>query len=197
MHLGRVRNRRPGRSCYQLTKLCELGGSKAVTDLAARGSPDEAELNMILNLVVGIKPKNEMQAALAAQMVAVHLMTMKLAEHSLMHSQAIAPQMAAVAGKLARTFALQTETLAKLQGRVTTRQKITVRYENHEHQHVHMTKGRKILEGNPTQRMPMHLSPRCSAKTRTAQPCQAPAVERDASVPNARRKRIGRPRRHR
>ncbi len=60
---------------YQLTELCdrdwhpddEAGGGEWV--------PDECELNMILNMVASIKPRNEMEAALAAQMVAVHLMT--------------------------------------------------------------------------------------------------------------------------
>jgi hypothetical protein len=128
---------------YQLTKLCEQTWHPNDEKGGGEWVPDECELNMILNMVSGIKPKNEMQAALAAQMVAVHLMTMKVAERCLTSYQCSDPNMVAVASKLARTFAIQTEVLAKLQGRRTSRQKITVSYEKHEHQHVHVHRGEK------------------------------------------------------
>lgn len=134
---------------YQLTKLCEqnrhpddeVGGGEWV--------PDECELNMILNIVSGIKPKNEMQAALAAQMVVVHMMIMKVGERCLRVYGCADPHLVAAASKLARTFAIQTEALAKLQGRKTSRQKITVSYEKHEHKHVHMHRGEDENGGQP------------------------------------------------
>jgi len=126
---------------YGLTKLCEQNWHPDDKNGGGEWVPDECELNMILNMVSGIKPKNEMQAALAAQMVAVHMMAMKVSAKCLTTYQCADSRMLAVASKLARTFAIQTETLAKLQGRRTTRQKITVRYEKHEHKHVHMHRG--------------------------------------------------------
>ena len=48
------------------------------------------------------------------------------------------PRSCAIAGKLARTYALQLETMAKLKGR-GSRQRITVRkYSQHEHKHIHL-----------------------------------------------------------
>jgi hypothetical protein len=82
--------------------------------------PDECQLNLILNMVAGIKPRNEMQAALAAQMVAVHLMAMKVAERCLKPTLCADHRLLSAASKLARTFAIQSEALAKLQGRRTS-----------------------------------------------------------------------------
>ncbi len=126
---------------YQLTELCTQQWHQSEDGQSGEWYPDERELNMILNVVAGIKPKNEMQAALAAQMVAVHLMMMKVAERCLRTFNCGDPHMVAAASKLARTFAIQTEALAKLQGRRTSRQKITVSYEKHEHKHVHVEGG--------------------------------------------------------
>lgn len=125
-----------------LVQLTELCGKVWHPDAGGGGEwfPDETELNMILNFVAGIKPRNEMEAALGAQMVAVHLMAMKAAAQSI-EGHCVNERTAAIAGKLARTFVMQTDALAKLKGKKTTRQKITVRYERHEHKHVHVHPG--------------------------------------------------------
>jgi hypothetical protein len=133
----------------QLTKLCDQNWHPDDEKGGGEWVPDECELNMILNMVSGIKPKNEMQAALAAQMVAVHLMMMSVTERCLRVYKCADPHLANAASKLARTFAMQTEALAKLQGRRTSRQKITVRYEKHEHQHVHMHRGEEEIGSQP------------------------------------------------
>ena len=113
---------------YQLTELCSQNWHPSeVEGEHGQWCPDEAEVNMVLNMVAGIKPRNELEAAQAAQMVAVHLMTMRLSAKAL-KGAVVAPQDAAIAGKLARTFVMQAEGLAKLRGRKpTTRQTITVR----------------------------------------------------------------------
>lgn len=133
----------------QLTELC---GQTFHPDDAGGGEwcPDERELNMILNMVAGIRPRNEMEAALAAQMVAVHLMTMKASAQS-MQGYGVDPLTAAIAGKLARTFVMQSEALAKMRGGKTTRQKITVKHEKHihEHKHVHLDGGVPESRGQP------------------------------------------------
>jgi len=128
---------------YHLTELCTLEWHPAKGD-GGQGEwrPDERELNMVLNIVAGIKPKNEMEAALAAQMVAVHLMQVRLSARAL--GGFIVAEDAAIASKLARTFAMQIDTLSRLKGkRSFSKQTITVRQEKHvhHHQHVHVAGG--------------------------------------------------------
>jgi hypothetical protein len=113
--------------------------------------PDECQLNMILNMIAGIQPRNEMEAALAAQMVAVHMMMMGVSARALQTYACADPRMAAVAAKLARTFAIQNETLAKLRGRKISRQSIKVSHEKHvhQHQHVHVHRGGDGIGNQP------------------------------------------------
>jgi hypothetical protein len=118
----------------QLAELCPT-----VRDDNGDRFPSDLHLNAALNIVSGIRPRNEMEAALAAQMVAVHFMTMKVANEALGHNWVDARN-AAIAGKLARTFCMQTDTLARLRGRVG-KQTIKVKYERHEHRHVHVGEG--------------------------------------------------------
>jgi hypothetical protein len=100
--------------------------------------PSETELNAALNIVSGTRPRNEVEACLAAQMVAVHLLQMQTAEFALRTFGMI--HHAAVAGKLARTFAMQCDTLNRLQGKAG-KQHIKVTYERHDHKHVHIEEG--------------------------------------------------------
>ncbi len=126
---------------FQLAELCSQNWHP-LDDGGGEWCPDERDLNMILNFVAGVRPKNELEAALAAEMVAVHLMTMKLSAKAL--TGQITAQDAAVASKLAKTFATQIDTLSRLQGRrPSTKQTITVRQQKHVHlhQHVHVTGG--------------------------------------------------------
>ncbi len=177
---------------HHLVRLCdqhwhpddEAGGGEWV--------PDECQLNMILNMVAGIKPKNEMQAALAAQMVAVHMMTMAVSERCLRTYGCADPHLLSAASKLARTFAIQTEALGKMQGRKTSRQKITVKHEHHqhEHQHVHMHRGKTEIGSQPHAK-----GADASFATLLRDNAPAPAVpltssEGQARVPNARRSAI-------
>ena len=112
----------------QLSGLC-------IGSYGGHWEPNEQELNAALNMVSGIRPRNEVEAALAVQMVAAHMMMMKLSAQALRNPYGD-PRTAALAGKLARTYAMQCETLAKLKGRAG-KQKITVKYERHDHRHEH------------------------------------------------------------
>src|SRR5262245_39898656 len=49
----------------QLAALC-------ITDVRGVWAPDEIQLNAMLNIIAGARPKNEVQACLVAQMCAVH-----------------------------------------------------------------------------------------------------------------------------
>jgi hypothetical protein len=91
------------------------------------------------------------QAAMAAQMVAVHMMAMKTAARAL-EGLGADTRTAALAAKLARTFTSQWEALMRHRGkRRTTRQTITVSHQkhvhNHHHQHLHQQGGGSEIEG--------------------------------------------------
>lgn len=107
---------------------------------------DENEFSAALAMVNAIKPKNEMEAALAAQMVAIHLLQMKVAARAIRYEYDT--KTAAVSGKLARTFAIQLDALQRLRGRPTSsRQSIKVTKELH--QHVHYHRGATETGGQP------------------------------------------------
>lgn len=112
--------------------------------------PNEREMNAALAMVADMKPDNVAQAALAAQMVAVHLMTMRLSQYALNRGGMIMEREAALAGKLARTFVQQIEAMQGLKGkRRSTRQTITVKKELHQSVHYHDHRGSEENERQP------------------------------------------------
>ena len=121
----------------QLEALCSL---ENWDEAAKQWRLDENEFSAALAMVNAIKPRNEMEAALAAQMVSVHLMQMKCAARAILFEHDT--QTAAVAAKLARTFVMQTQALQSLRGRSkTARQSIKVTKELHQHVHYHDDRG--------------------------------------------------------
>jgi hypothetical protein len=123
-----------------MSQLEELCSEKWWDEEAHQWRLNEHTFNTVLTLVSAIKPRNEMEAALAAQMAAVHLLTMKVTARALRYDSDT--RTAATAGKLARTFAMQMETLQGLRGkRRTTRQSIKVTKELHQHVHYHHDRG--------------------------------------------------------
>ncbi len=119
-----------------LSVLC----ASAWNDAAKCWVPDEDELTAVLHIVAAHRPKNEAQAALAAQIAATHMITMKVAKHAYSHpydSRTVSSY-----AKLAKTAASQVETMSGLKGkRRTTRQQINVVHEKHIHQHQHVHAG--------------------------------------------------------
>ena len=109
---------------------------------------NEQTFNTVLTLVSAIKPRNEIEAALAAQMAAVHMLTMKVTARAIKYDYDT--RTAATAGKLARTFAMQMETLQGLRGkRRTARQSIKVTKELHQHVHYYDNRGGGENERQP------------------------------------------------
>lgn len=169
---------------YQLSELCaqRWHPAQAEGEVPER-CPDERELNMALAMVASQKPRNEMEAALAASMVAVHLLTMKTAAAALA-PYTIDVRTAATAGKLARTFAILTEAMAKQKGRRTARQSIKVSHEKHihqhHHQHIHVDQGSADFGGQP------HVSGDSGVQKygRTAQPAGCPALRSEDPAGN-------------
>lgn len=82
------------------------------------GEASEAKANFLLSVVKGIKPKDEIEAMLAAQMAAVHSATMTFARR-LNHVDNLAQQDSAerAFNKLARTFTAQIEALKRYRSR--------------------------------------------------------------------------------
>jgi hypothetical protein len=184
-----------------LTMLCQqhrtpTGEMDEHGNTAAVYLPDEVELNMLLQMVGGIRPRNEMEAALAAQMVAVFLLQIK-ASSAALKGWSLDERTAAIAGKLARTYAMQMDTLNRMRGKArSTKQKIVVTHEKHihHHQHVHMEGAAAEFGGQPHE----------PEERRTARNCSgAPLPRSDASgivvpmpckqgkepMPSARRRR--------
>jgi hypothetical protein len=110
---------------------------------AGGGEVDEKRLNFMLAVVKGIKPRDQMEAMLAAQMAAVHMATMKfsryLAEADQLDHRDSAER---TLNKLMRTFVTQMEALKRY--RTGGEQTVTV-------QHVNVGEGGQAIVGNVTQ----------------------------------------------
>jgi hypothetical protein len=104
---------------------------------------DEDGLNFMLSVVKGIKPKDQLEAMLAAQMAAIHTATMTFARR-LARVEIIAQQDSAerALNKLARTYAMQMEALKRY--RSGGEQKVTVH-------HVSVNEGGQAIVGNVNQ----------------------------------------------
>lgn len=164
--------------------------------------PAEDELIAAVQIVRSTKPRSEAEACLAAQMVAVHLMQMKLSAQALKHSWG-EPRTCAVAGKLARTYAMQLDTMAKLKGR-RSRQHITVRkYSQHEHKHIHLHQGGAENGNQPheprARRLPeidsaleLEDGSAVSGPDTPRDTVSVPSSEEPTALPAARRKSYGR-----
>ncbi len=101
---------------------------------------EEREFNFMLSLVIGVEPRDQVEAMLAAQMAAVHNATMTFARR-LAHVDNIQQQDSAerAFNKLARTFASQVEALKRY--RTGGEQKVTV-------EHVTVNEGGQAIVGN-------------------------------------------------
>jgi hypothetical protein len=106
-------------------------------------SVDEQGVNFLLSTIKGIKPRDQVEAMLAAQMAAVHMATMTFARR-LAHVDNIPQQDSAerAFNKLTRTFTIQMEALKRY--RTGGEQKVTV-------QHVTVGEGGQAIVGNVTQ----------------------------------------------
>lgn len=114
-----------------------------MANLAGKGQTlTSADLNAVAALVQGIGPKDEIEAMLAVQMVAIHNATITAARR-LAHVQIIEQQDSAsgMLNKLARTFATQVEALKK--HRSSGEQSIRV-------QHVTVQEGGQAIVGAVT-----------------------------------------------
>lgn len=127
----------------QLEALC---GKNIWDEEARQWRLDEREYSACLAMINSLKPRNELEAAHAAQMVAVHLLTMKVAARAIKYEYDT--RTASVAGKLARTFTTQREAFERIRKpNRTAKQSIKVTRESHVHYHDH--RGERQNEGQP------------------------------------------------
>jgi hypothetical protein len=140
---------------------------RQIVDAGSQGREvNERWLNFMLSIVKGVKPKDQLEAMLAAQMAAVHMATMTFARR-LADVQTLLQQDSAerAFNKLARTFVTQMEALKRY--RTGGEHKLTV-------QHVTVTEGGQAIVGNVTHASPdatpgkAAVSPPALADARTA-----------------------------
>jgi hypothetical protein len=151
------------------------------------GEVDEQRVNFMLSMIKGIKPRDQVEAMLAAQMAAVHVSTMtfacKLARVDTIPQQDSTER---AFNKLTRTFASQMEALKRY--RTGGEQKVTV-------QHVTVGEGGQAIVGNVTQErrdgMPsksvapsLAIEDKKTAATPIIEPAQAPVA-----VPNSSKRK--------
>lgn len=136
-------------------------GSGLISQLVNAGSRggdnDENDVNFMLSVVKGIKPRDHLEAMLAAQMAAIHMATMTFARQ-LAHVETIPLQDSAerTVNKLARTYASQMEALKRY--RTGGEQKVTV-------QHVSVSEGGQAIVGNVTQANPENPDEKAAASS--------------------------------
>ena len=136
-------------------------GSGLISQLVNAGSRgsdnDENDVNFMLSVVKGIKPRDHLEAMLAAQMAAIHMATMTFARQ-LAHVENLPQQDSAerTVNKLARTYASQMEALKRY--RTGGEQKVTV-------QHVSVSEGGQAIVGNVTQANPENADEKAAASS--------------------------------
>ena len=138
-----------------------------------------------MGALAGIGPKDELEGMMAAQLIAAHNAAMECYRYAMVENQTFDwwRESLSQASKLSRTSVTLLEALNKHRGK--GQQKMTA-----EHVNVH-SGGQAVvgnverpgvgiarnLRNNPMQSsLPMHLSPRCGAKTRSGTPCLSPAM---------------------
>jgi hypothetical protein len=151
------------------------------------------ELNAALAMVNDLQPRNTQEAALASQMVAIHWMQMRLSKDALNNGGMVIGESAALAGKLARTYAQQLQTFHLIRGgKKPTRQTITVKkvLEQHVHYHDHRGRGDAGNSSQPdTTGGRTDIAQECPAlpsPEKTGRVVRFPGGEGEADVPDAR-----------
>ena len=119
-----------------------------LTQLANAGSygegVDERGINFMVAVIKGIEPKDQLETMLAAQMAAVHMLTMSFARRlGASDTFQELDSVERIFNKLARTFAGQMETLKRY--RTGGEQKVTV-------EHVTVNQGGQAIVGNVAHR---------------------------------------------
>jgi hypothetical protein len=110
----------------------------------------ENRLNAALAMISDMKPDNTLQAALAAQLVAAHILATNLSHSAFNSGGMVMEREAALASKMMRTFAMLLEQYRAMKGgKKPTRQTFIVKRETHVHYHDERGRGRAGNGGEP------------------------------------------------
>lgn len=116
----------------QISNLCQNRGRRS-DDGDYHWVPDEYELNFIIATIQAERPETPMQASMLAQMIANHMMQMRIAGDILGRSgDYVPPDRAATFAKLTNAFANQAEVYLKMRGRAP-KQSVAVTYRKETH----------------------------------------------------------------
>jgi hypothetical protein len=136
------------------------------------GQINEGHLNFMLSVVRSTKPRDQLEAMLAAQMAVVHAATMRVASKPAnTHDELQLDSLTRALNNLARTFAAQMEALKRY--RTGGEQTVTV-------QHVSVGDGGQAFVGNVTQREPRKAS---ETPSNSPHPPQSLASQTPATAP--------------
>ena len=103
----------------------------------------DQQIQAILAAMIGIRPQDEIEGMMAAQLVAVHNVAMECLRRAMITEQSHIGREANLnqANKLTRSYAALVESLNKYRGKGVSEQKITV-------QHVNVSEGGQAIVGN-------------------------------------------------
>lgn len=173
----------------QLTALC---GQEWRADLE-QWETNAGEMRACFGFIQSLKPKNVAQAALAAQLVALHIHQLRLAEGIRGYSCSD-PRTAATMARLTKAFADGMLTLQKLQGKVRkSKQIIRVETHHHHHQHIHYEQtGGSPINGGQVHAADGSPAIECAALPSSDTPGQSLSIasrKGQARLPDARRRK--------
>ncbi|MGH6697606.1 hypothetical protein [Sphingopyxis sp.] len=121
---------------FFMSQLREFCGGNIWDEEAQQWRLDETEYSAMLALVNAHRPKNEAQAMIAAQLVGLHILSMKVTARGIRYPYET--RTVTNAAKLATATANLTDAMQGLKGRNrTARQSIKVTKETHYHAHRH------------------------------------------------------------
>lgn len=133
-----------------LSQLQEMCGKGIWDEEAKQWRMSEVEFSAMLALVNAHRPKDEVQAMVAAQMVGLHILSMKVTARGIKYPHE--SRTVSNAARLAGATAELAETMQSLKGRKrTTRQSIKVTKETHIHAHRHDHHHGRASAGNSGQ----------------------------------------------
>lgn len=156
--------------------------------------PNEQHLNAALAIIHASRPKDELDAMLCAQAVAIHWMQMR-ASAKLIGGTAgwLDPHMAKVCARLSETFVKQVEAIDRRRRKPRiVRQVITVKRETHfhQHKHVHLEGGdvENDGQGQGTRTGIIEAGAKVPGDKPSGEVVRLPYREGQEGLPNARRR---------
>jgi hypothetical protein len=140
---------------------------------ASGDKPDEVSLSFMISMVQSIRPRDAIEAMLVAQMVTVHVMAMRCAQHLATSDDLARHDSAARAlDRLARTFPAQIDALNR--HRSQSEPAITV-------QNVSVADGGNAIVGNVTQHASVIVKDKSAAAARKRRKAARSRRRRDAA----------------